>query len=45
MAPTAQGREAPVAGQGRWRLGEEKQFFLALYHIGNPNPNMCWVIY
>jgi hypothetical protein len=37
-ALAAQGREAPAAGQRRWQLGEEKNN-LALYHIGNPNPN------
>ena len=39
----AQGRETQAAGQGRWRLGEKKK--LALYHIGNPNPNRGWAIY
>jgi hypothetical protein len=32
-------------GRCRRRLGREGEFFLALYHIGNPNPNRGWAIY
>jgi hypothetical protein len=39
----SEGSAGGWAGEGR-ATGQGKEI-LALYHIGNPNPNRCWVMY